>query len=305
MTTMIGKKISQGRVIDFRVRVPPALCPKVDVPQENITQYDAVLNTREKYGKIQTLDDLVAEMDSNGVDHAVMHAEHEVGDVADALNRTVADCVEKHPDRFTGIGTISLENFTIPRALKQIEDCKAMGLVGLSIEPAFFGLHLNDKQLYPVYAKALELNLLVALHTGINYTTNQPMGGENPMLLDEIACDFPGLTLVASHAGWPWIAEMVAVARKHPQVYMEFGGLAPKYLGVKGSGWEMMYRFMNSVLKDQILYGTDWPTMDHQRTLSEWRGLGLKEEVLEAAFSNNAKRLLAMPTKLDISKSNH
>jgi len=288
----MNPSIAQAKIIDFRVRVPPALFPAIDTPQENISQYNAVLNTVEKYAAVQTLDDLLQLMDGQGVDHAVMHAEHELGDVADELNRIVADVVAQHPDRFTGIGTISLAGFTIKKALDQIAACAEMGMIGLSIEPAFFGLHLNEKKLYPIYAKAMEKNLLVALHTGINYTTHQPMAGENPMLLDEIACDFPDLTLVASHGGWPWIAEMVAVARKHPNVFMEFGGLAPKYIGAAGSGWEMMYRFMNSVLKDQVLYGTDWPTMDHQRTLNEWHDLALKPEVLKRLMAGNAKALI-------------
>ena len=284
--------LKNAKVIDFRVRVPLALCPIIDLPDANITQYDAVLNTVEKSTAAQTTDDLLGAMDAAGVDHAVVHAEHEHGDVADALNRAVADMVEQHPQRFTGIGTVSLHNLSIPRALKQVEACAEMGMIGLSIEPAFFGLHLNEKKLYPIYAKAMEKNLLVALHTGVNYTTDRPMAGENPMLLDEIACDFPGLTLVASHAGWPWVNEMVAVARKHPQVLMEFGGLAPKYVGASGTGWEVMHRFMNSVLKDQVLYGTDWPTMDHQRTLTEWRGMDLKLNVLEGVLAGNARQLI-------------
>lgn len=294
MKTPLGQaSIEQAGTIDFRVRVPPALYPTIQIPEASSSQYNAVLNTGEKYAAAQTTEDLLSAMDKNGIDHAVMHAENELGDMADALNKTVADIVSKYPDRFTGIGTISLENFSIPRALRQIDECIEMGFIGLSIEPAFFGLHLNEKQLYPVYAKAMENNLLVALHTGINYTTNRPMAGENPMLLDEIACDFPDLTIVASHGGWPWIAEMVAVARKHPQVFIEFGGLAPKYIGEQGSGWEVMYRFMNSVLKDQILYGTDWPTMDHKRSLAEWTSLGLKPDVLTRLSGANAGALIS------------
>lgn len=287
------KNFDNAEVIDFRVRVPPGLCPPVDVPATHSSQYNAVLNTGEKYAAAQTLDDLLQGMDHSRVDHAVIHAEHEVGDVADALNRTVADIVDKHPDRFTGIGTISLDGFSIKKALRQVDECAEMGLIGLSIEPAFFGMHLDEKKMYPIYAKAMEKNLLVALHTGINYTTHQPMAGENPILLDQIACDFPDLTLVASHGGWPWISEMVAVARKHPQVYIEFGGIAPKYVAAQGGGWEVMHRFMNSVLKDQILYGTDWPTMDHERTLREWRVMELKHEVLENLLSRNAMGLLS------------
>ena len=285
--------LSRAKIIDFRVRVPQGLYPPIEVSDNYLSQYNAVLNTGEKYAKAQSIEDLLTSMDENGVDHAIMHAENEQGDMADALNGIVADIVQQYPQRFTGVGTVSLLDLSIKKALRQIDECVEKGFIGLSIEPAFFGLHINEKKLYPVYAKAQENNLLVALHTGINYTTHRPMAGENPILLDEIACDFPDLTLIASHGGWPWVNEMVAVARKHPQVYIEFGGLAPKYVSAQGSGWEVMHRFMNSVLQDQILYGSDWPTMDHKRTLMEWRHAGLKDYVIEKLLSGNAKKLIS------------
>ena len=85
---------------------------------------------------------------------------------------------------------------------------------------------------------------------------------------------------------------MVAVGRKHPNVFMEFGGLAPKYVGAPGSGWEVMYRFMNSVLSEQVLHGTDWPVFPMARAIAEWRGIGLKDRVVEAVLGGNAARLL-------------
>ncbi len=279
-------------IIDFRMRVPPALCPLVNLPQENTIRYDAVLGTHKKYSAAQDLDDLLELMARHGIDHAVVHAEHEVDDLADALNKTVAQIIVRYPERFTGIGTISLHDFTVKKALRQIDECAGNGFIGLSLQPAFFGMAIDDRLLYPVYAKAMEKNLLVAVHTGINYTTHRPMSGENPMLLDAVACDFPELTIVAAHAGWPWVAEMVAVARKHTNVYMEFGGLAPKYINSRGSGWEMMYRFMNSLLGEQVLFGTDWPTMGPERVLEEWQSMGLKPEVLAALLGGNAKRLM-------------
>ncbi|QDE26245.1 amidohydrolase family protein [Paremcibacter congregatus] len=280
------------KIIDFRVRLPEALRPDIEVPKENSLQYDAVLGTSDKFGASQTTEALLAQMEAAGIDHAVVHAEYEVGDPADALNQAVADLVNEYPARLSGIGTISMKDFSIKNALRQVTECAERGMIGLSIQPAFFGMTINDKLLYPIYAKAIEHNLLVALHTGVNYTMNKPMAGENPMLIDEVCCHFPDLTVVASHAGWPWIAEMVAVARKHPQVYMEFGGLSPKYVGAPGSGWEVMHRFMNSVLSQQILFGTDWPVMDHARVISEWKDLGLKPHVEQALLGGNAKRLI-------------
>ena len=294
--------IKHPHIIDFRVRVPQALCPEVDASVNSKTRYNQVLSTDEKFATAQTLEDLLQGMDNNGIDHAVMHAEYGFNDSADALNRVVAEVVAGHPQRFSGIGTISQRDFSIKKALRQVDDCIEMGFLGLSIQPAFFGMTLDEKVLYPIYAKAMENNLLVALHTGINYTSHRPMSGEHPILLDNIACDFPDLTIVASHAGWPWITEMVAVARKHPNVFMEFGGLAPKYIGAPGSGWETMFRFMNSVLSKQVLYGTDWPTMDHQRTVAEWRALGLKPEVLADVLAGNASTLISQHNDTGLSR---
>ncbi len=83
MTDLKTQAIDNAKVIDFRVRVPAQLCPKIETPQENKTQYDAVLAIGDKYQQAQTVDDLLQQMDANGVDHAIVHAEHEHGDVAD------------------------------------------------------------------------------------------------------------------------------------------------------------------------------------------------------------------------------
>lgn len=279
-------------IIDFRVRIPFGLCPELQHSTEHLSQYNAVLDIKDKMASAQTVEDVLSAMDSNNIAHAVMHAEHEVGDIADSLNHTLYTIINQHPDRFSGVGTISLDGFTIKKALRQIDDCIEKGFIGLSLQPAFFGWSIDDKRLYPIYAKALENNLLLALHTGINYTTHCPMSGENPMLLDGIACDFPGLTLVASHAGWPWVNELVAVARKHPNVFIDFGGLSPKYIGADGGGWGVMHRFMNSLLTDQILFSSDWPTMSHERIIQEWKDLDLKPRVLEKLFSANSALLI-------------
>ena len=112
----------------------------------------------------------------------------------------------------------------------------------------------------------------MAVHTGINYTVSFPIRNDQPVQVDQVACDFPDLVIIACHAGWPWVPEMVAVMRKHPHVYAEFGGLAPRYVCEAGTGWEVMFRFMNSLLGEQVLHGTDWPVFPMS---APWRSGGV------------------------------
>lgn len=277
-------------VIDFRVRLPHDLRPLEEKPPEYRVQYDRVLDVSSKSQR--TLADLKTDMMVAGVDRVVVHAEYETGDPADALNEAVGKLVAADPERFSGFGTITLQPFNIRRALHQLEDIRRLGLAGMGCQPSFAGMGNDDRKMYPVYARAEELGLPVAIHTGINYTTHQPIRNEHPLQVDQVACDFPDVTLIACHAGWPWVPDMVAVMRKHPNVYAEFGGLAPRYVLEAGTGWEVMHRFMNSLLAEQVLFGTDWPVFSMDRALTEWRAGDLKPNVIEALTHGNAERLL-------------
>jgi predicted TIM-barrel fold metal-dependent hydrolase len=279
-------------VIDARVRLPLERWPEQfrGLREEYVTQYDRVLQL--SANRERSVDQLKEDMRNAGVSHAIVHAEHEMGDPADALTEAVAQLVASDPDRFSGFGTISLEHFQIKRAVRQVQRVHDLGLIGVCFQPSFAGMAIDDRRLYPVYMRAMELDLPVAVHTGINYSTSHPIANDHPLMVDQIACDFPDLTVIACHAGWPWVPEMVAVARKHPKVLMEFGGLAPKYVGEVGTGWEVMHRFMNSVLQKQVLFGTDWPVFQMDRAVSEWRAMDLKPQVLTALLGGNAEELL-------------
>jgi predicted TIM-barrel fold metal-dependent hydrolase len=277
-------------VVDFRVRLPTELRPREERPREYVARYDAVLGLEER--RDLGLEALLEDMELAGVDHAVVHAEYELGDPVDALNNAVANLVADDPARFSGYGTVSLEPLHVMRAVRQVVTVAELGLRGINLQPSFFGIPIDHPQLYPVYAKACELGLGVGLHTGINYSSHRPIKNDHPLQLDQVACDFEELALVACHAGWPWAAEMVAVARKHPNVHLEFGGLAPKYVGAPGSGWEPVYSFMNNLLAGQVLFGTDWPVFPMDRALAEWRELNLKPPVLKGLLGDNARRLL-------------
>lgn len=284
-------------IIDARVRLPQDRrgSSRYQVPARQAEQYDRVLDLTEKMNA-GTLAGLLAVLDSEGVDRAVMHAESEGGEDADALNDDLRSVLDAHPHRFIGIGCVDIGQPSPTAVVGQLVRAQQRGFVGVSFQPAFFGLDIDDRHLYPLYSRAEELGLVVAVHTGITYSRLHPLRHERPELLDQVACDFPELRLIACHAGWPWATEFAAVARRHPTVFLEFGGIAPKYVARAGTGWDATFGMMANVLRDQVLYGSDWPVISPSRALAEWRASGLPDEAMDALLGGNAGRLFDWPS---------
>jgi uncharacterized protein len=283
-------------IIDARVRLPQQLRPNPSyrAPARQTEQYDRVLNLTDKMNS-GSLADLLDVMSAEGIEQAVMHAETEGGESADALNEALGTVLAERPQVFKGIGCVDLERPSATRMARQVVAAADAGLLGVSVQPAFFGIDIDARILYPTYARAEELGLIVAVHTGITYSRMHPLRHERPELLDQVACDFPDLKIIACHAGWPWATEFAAVARRHPTVYLEFGGLAPKYVARPGTGWDALFGMLPNLLRQQVLYGSDWPTMSPTRVLREWRESGLGEDALRALLHDNAADLFGFP----------
>src|SRR5690625_2404094 len=235
---------------------------------------------------------LLKEMEEAEIELAVIHAEYEFGEDANKLNEKTASLVKEYPDKFAGFGTVNLDNLKPLSLVEQAESIHQLGLKGINLQPIFFDVDPLDRRLYPLYATAARLGLIVTFHTGVHYSMKSAITENNPLFIDQIAIDFPPLKIIACHGGWPWIPQMSAISRRHRNVFIEFGGLDPKYIALPGSGWETLFVLMNNLLQNQILFGTDWPVLDFERAKKGFLQLGLKEEVLEKLFYRNAKRLL-------------
>ena len=278
------------RLIDARIRLPFEYRKVSEEEQLNFyAKYNEVLHVGTTTTK--TTETLLEEMDEAGVTHGVVHAEFEFGENANQLNQAVAQVVEDHPDRFKGFGTVQLDDPRPMKLVKQAQEIKQLGLIGINLQPVFFDIDPLDRRLYPLYSVAHELGLILSFHTGVHYSTAHPFQKNSPMFIDQIAVDFPGIKIIACHSGWPWTNEMVAIARRHANVYLEFGGVAPKYIAKNGTGWEPIFSTLNSLLSKQILFGTDWPVISMERAKEEWLAMGLQEKTIENLFSDNASRL--------------
>jgi uncharacterized protein len=239
----------------------------------------------------QPFERFLNDMKQSGVTRAVLQAEYTYGDVG-ALNRAVGETVAEHRETLVGFAGIDpLQSEDPVRDLDRY--IRQWGLKGLNLQPWVQGLYPNDKRYYPIYDYLQDRGLPVTIHASINFSLHRAIEYSHPLFLDPIACDFPRLTIVANHGGWPWVAEAVAVAWKHRNVYLEIGGVSPKYITKQGSGWEPLLAYA-TVLQDQILFATD-STVSHARVVKEAHELPLKDPIKEKLLYRNALRLLDWP----------
>lgn len=237
---------------------------------------------------------LLQQLKASEIAHAVVHAEYEYAEDASKLNDSLASFISEYPDSLSGFGTVDLANLKPKKLVKEAERIKSYGLKGINLQPIFFDVDPLDRRLYPLYSKAEQLGLIVSFHTGIHYSLHSSFINNNPLFIDQIAVDFPDLKIIACHAGWPWVAEMAAIARRHSHVFLEFGGLDPRYIAKQGSGWEPLFTLMDNLLQNQILFGTDWPVIAPNQVIDGWQQSELKESTLDKLFTQNARKLLQL-----------
>jgi predicted TIM-barrel fold metal-dependent hydrolase len=241
------------------------------------------------------LNDFVRQLDEMGVRKAVLFNldEETPSGLAGLPNDYYADIVNRYPDKFIGIAGIDpLKGMAAVREIRRSYD---LGLRGIGIRPFMFGIPPTDPKMYPLYSTCVELDIPVWFHLSINYSTRN-MDVERPIHLDLVAEDFPELKVIAGHGGWPWVAEMMAVAWRNPNVYVDIASYLPRYLGMAGSGWEPLLNLGNSILQDRVLFGSTWLFMGQTiKELAEGvRELPLKEEVKEKWLYHNAARLFGI-----------
>lgn len=204
--------------------------------------------------------------------------------------KLVVDAVQRHPDRFHGLaGVDPHEGMTGVRALESA--VRSDGFIGAHCYPHWFDLAPDHARYYPFYAKCVELGVPYQLQVGqsmIYAPEHRTRSVGQPITLDAVACDFPELKLVGIHVGIPWHDEMIAMAWKHPNVFIGSDAHSPKY-------WpESFVRYLNSYGQDKVIFGTDFPVLDFARTRAEIEALNLKPDVLRKFLRENVIRIYGL-----------
>jgi predicted TIM-barrel fold metal-dependent hydrolase len=169
------------------------------------------------------------------------------------------------------------------------------GVRGFKFHPSLQGFSPDDRMAYPLYEAIEELGVPALLHTSqTGIGAGVPGGGgirlkhSDPMLVDDVAVDFPELRIVLAHPSFPWQDEALAVAVHKPHVYIGLSGWSPKYFPPQ------LVRYANTLLKDTVLFGSDYPVITPDRRLADFAALDIKPEVRPRILKENAARLLAL-----------
>ncbi len=172
---------------------------------------------------------------------------------------------------------------------------KELRMFGFHFHPIMGHFSADDRRFYPLWETINELRVPVMIDVGTTGMGAGMPGGlgavirhAHPAAIDQLAADFPDLSIVAAHPGWPWTEEMIAVALHKGNVSWEMSGWAPKYFP------ESLKRDIKSRLKDKIMFGSDYPSIPHERIFREWGELGYSDELMEKIFHGNAERILGL-----------
>lgn len=243
----------------------------------------------------RTTEQLLSEMDDASVEKAVIlgqdtHATKNPSFRAYTMkNEEVARIAEESGDRLIPFAGVDPNSGT--QALRELRKVvKNLGMRGLKVHSSANSVYPNDRRrMYPLYEFCQEQELPILFHTGTTGLGDCEIGYSKPEFLDGVCHAFPDLKVVMAHFGWPWTEVALAVALRNPNVFIDVSGWKPKYLP------QVLVPYMNGILQDRFLFGTDYPMIRHATWLKDFDAnfrAKLKPEVAEKLLRGNARRLL-------------
>jgi predicted TIM-barrel fold metal-dependent hydrolase len=210
-------------------------------------------------------------------------------------NEYVKGMQSRHPERIIQAWA-AVDPFKGETALEQARTAiRDLHMLGFHFHPIMGHFAVNDQRLYPLFETINELKVPVMIDVGTTGMGAGMPGGlgarirhAHPSAIDDLAADFPDLTIIAAHPGWPWVDEMTAVALHKGNVFWEMSGWAPKYLP------EQLKIDMRTRLQDKVMFGSDYPSIPYGRLFKEWRELGYPDQIMGKIFHQNAERILGL-----------
>ena len=241
-----------------------------------------------------SIEDYLRKMDAAGIERSLLIAVR-AGEPAwqgsfEIPYQQIAQYCDAYPDRFSGLAGVDPT-----RGIQQLKELdhavKELGFVGAHFYPHWFRMPPDSALCYPIYSRCEELGIPIMMQVGQNLIYQKDVrlpSVAKPILLDQVAIDFPNLVLIGIHIGVPWTDEMIAMAWKHENVYIGIDAYAPKHLPAS------LKHYMNSYGSHKVMFGTDWPVIDPERAVREMQEHEFRPESLEKVMRGNAAKVFRL-----------
>ncbi|OYW44949.1 MAG: 4-hydroxyphenyl-beta-ketoacyl-CoA hydrolase [Novosphingobium sp. 12-63-9] len=169
------------------------------------------------------------------------------------------------------------------------------GVKGFKFHGIAQNAHPADRMAYPIYEVIAEYGLPAIFHTGHSGMGTGMRGGGGmhlkygqPMLIDDVAVDFPDMKIILAHPSWPWVDESLSMALHKTNVYIDLSGWSPKYFP------KQVIQYANTQLKHKMLFGSDFPLIHPDKWIATAQEVGFREEVMPLIMKDNAAKVLGL-----------
>ncbi len=202
-------------------------------------------------------------------------------------NDEVAAFVKQYPDRLVGVASANL--YRPMEAVRELRRCvRELGFKALRIVPWLWNLPPTDRRYYPLYAECVELGIPFCCQVGHTGPLCPSEPGRPIPYIDEVALEFPELKMICGHIGYPWTTEMIAVATKHENVYIDTSAYVAKRFPPE------LVNYMQKHGKKKVMFGTNYPMITAAMCLKDLDTLQLTDEVKKLFLSENAIRVFEL-----------
>jgi len=262
---------------------------------EMIRRISRTLNSRGGSALLNIIE-IIREMDEANLEYVVniVYPSREMwGSDEETVLRAI-DFFRKYSDRFSIVGGVQVNRLSEKETKYWLERQYEAGVSGFKMHSSHMWLKPNAyrpdedglKQLEMLYEFAQDHNLPVIIHTGTSYFPVARNKYADPIFADDIAIDFPRLSIILAHSGRPiWVNTAFQLARIRKNIYLDLSSIPPKRL--------LEYLPRLEEIKDKCLYGSDYPDMGVK---------GLKENLLEFLGIQLSKEAISIMTQLNPKK---
>ncbi|RMH67540.1 MAG: amidohydrolase, partial [Actinomyces sp.] len=201
-------------------------------------------------------------------------------------NDEVAAFVSRHPDRLRGVAGADLRRPM--EAVRELRRRVDEGFVALRLVPWLWELPPTDRRYYPLYAACVDLGIPFCTQVGHTGPLRPSETGRPIPYIDQVAIDFPELVIVCGHIGYPWTVEMIAVADKHPNVYIDTSAYSANRYPAE------LVEYLRGRGRHKVMFGTNYPMITPARARAALDALGLDDETRYLFLRGNAERVFGL-----------